>query len=88
MYLLAQSDTCTHNTHTHMHPGYIHTHTHIHPGYIHTHTHSVGGSQPIVFAYVSEFFTEKQRGPMIILLASCWQPGIIFTGRYGAMYIK
>lgn len=41
---------------------------------------SVGGSQPIVFSYVSEFFTEKQRGPMIIILASCWQPGIIFTG--------
>ena len=41
---------------------------------------SVGGSQPIVFSYISEFFTEKQRGPMIIILASCWQPGIIFTG--------
>ena len=45
---------------------------------------SVGGSQPIVFSYVSEFFTEKQRGPMVIILASCWQPGIIFTG---ALYI-
>ena len=43
---------------------------------------SVGGSQPIVFSYVSEFFTEKLRGPMIILLAACWQPGIIFTGTY------
>ena len=41
---------------------------------------SVGGSQPIVFSYVSEFFTEKQKGPVIIILASCWQPGIIFTG--------
>ncbi len=40
---------------------------------------SVGGSQPVVFSYVSEFFTEKQRGPVVILLASCWQPGIIFT---------
>ena len=35
---------------------------------------------PIVFSYVSEFFSEKQRGPMIIILAACWQPGIIFTG--------
>ncbi len=33
----------------------------------------------MVFSFVSEFFTEKQRGPMVILLASCWQPGIIFT---------
>ena len=39
----------------------------------------VGGSIPIVFSYVSEFFTEKQRGPVVILLTSCWQPGIIFT---------
>ena len=41
--------------------------------------HRVGGSQPVVFSYVSEFFTEKMRGPVIIILASCWQPGIIFA---------
>ena len=41
--------------------------------------HRVGGSQPVAFSYVSEFFTEKMRGPMIIILASCWQPGIIFV---------
>ena len=40
----------------------------------------VGGSQPVVFSYVSEFFTERQRGPVVIILASCWQPGIIYTG--------
>ena len=43
----------------------------------------VGGSQPVVFSYVSEFFTERQRGPIVIILASCWQPGIIYTGMYG-----
>ena len=33
----------------------------------------------MMFSYVSEFFTEKKRGPVIVILASCWQPGIIFT---------
>jgi len=40
----------------------------------------VGGSLPVVFSYLSEFFTEKQRGPIVIFFAMCWQPGIIFTG--------
>lgn len=52
------------------------------PFTVHVLFFSVGGSQPIVFSYVSEFFSEKQRGPVIVILASCWQPGIIFTGRW------
>ncbi len=35
---------------------------------------------PVVFSYVSEFFTEKQTGPIVVITAACWQPGIAFTG--------
>lgn len=36
---------------------------------------------PVVFSYVSEFFTEKQTGPIVVITAACWQPGIAFTGK-------
>ena len=49
--------------------------------------HRVGGSQPVVFSYVSEFFTEKMRGPVIIILASCWQPGIIFAALMAWLFL-
>ena len=34
-----------------------------------------------MFSYLSEFFLEKHRGPLIIILSSLWQPGIIYTGK-------
>ncbi len=41
---------------------------------------SVGGSLPIVTSYVSEFVTEKQRGPFLVVVSSFWLPGNVYTG--------
>ena len=51
-----------------------HTHTHTH-----THTHRVGGSLPIAFSYFCEFFSKKNRGPFVIILAGFWTLGSVFA---------
>ena len=50
----------------------------------HTHTspstpHSVGGSLPVAFSYFCEFFTKKNRGAFVIILASFWITGSVFA---------
>ena len=63
-------------THTHTH---LHTHTPTHP-HTHTHTHHrVGGSLPVAFSYFCEFFSKKNRGPFVIILAGFWALGSVFA---------
>ena len=40
---------------------------------------------PIVLSYISEFFTEKLRGPAVIAL---WQPGVICAGEVLTLIIS
>lgn len=53
-----------------------HTHTH-HP--LPSTPHSVGGSLPVAFSYFCEFFTKKNRGAFVIILASFWITGSVFA---------
>ena len=39
----------------------------------------VGGSIPVAFSYFCEFFTKKTRGPFVIILATFWVIGQIYT---------
>ena len=39
----------------------------------------VGGSMPVVFSYFSEYFTPRKKGPFVIILASFWMLGQIYT---------
>ena len=39
----------------------------------------VGGSMPVVFSYFSEYFTPRKKGPLVIILASFWMLGQIYT---------
>jgi VNT family MFS transporter (synaptic vesicle glycoprotein 2) len=39
----------------------------------------VGGSLPVVFSYFSEFFSAKKKGPLVIVLASFWMVGQVYT---------
>ena len=39
----------------------------------------VGGSLPVVFSYFSEFFSSKKKGPVVIVLASFWMVGQVYT---------
>ena len=82
-----ESHVFTQHTHTHdppspsLHPsqsGESHVFTQ------HTHTspstpHSVGGSLPVAFSYFCEFFTKKNRGAFVIILASFWITGSVFA---------
>ncbi len=65
----------------HVHNAQINVVTRQNKFHLHAPSHSVGGSVPVVFSYVSEFFTEKQTGPIVVITAACWQPGIAFTGK-------
>lgn len=39
----------------------------------------VGGSIPVAFSYFCEFFTKKNRGPFVIILAMFWVVGSVFV---------
>ena len=54
------------------------THTH-HPPPLPSTPHSVGGSLPVAFSYFCEFFTKKNRGAFVIILASFWITGSVFA---------
>ena len=41
--------------------------------------HSVGGSLPVAFSYFCEFFSKKNRGPFVIILAGFWTFGSVFA---------
>ena len=47
--------------------------------YLIFHTFRVGGSLPVVFSYFSEYFTPRKKGPLIIVLASFWMLGQVYT---------
>ena len=40
---------------------------------------SVGGSLPVAFSYFCEFFSKKNRGPFVIILAGFWTLGSVFA---------
>jgi MFS family permease len=40
---------------------------------------SVGGSLPVAFSYFCEFFSKKNRGPFVIILAGFWTFGSVFA---------
>ena len=39
----------------------------------------VGGSLPVAFSYFCEFFSKKNRGPFVIILAGFWTFGSVFA---------
>ncbi|XP_065883806.1 synaptic vesicle glycoprotein 2C-like [Dysidea avara] len=39
----------------------------------------VGGSIPVIFSYFSEFFSNKKRGPFIVILSMFWTVGQVYT---------
>ena len=72
------------HTHTHhtLHPSPSqHTHIILTPTYhpLPSTPHSVGGSLPVAFSYFCEFFTKKNRGAFVIILASFWITGSVFA---------
>ena len=42
-------------------------------------TNRVGGSIPVIFSYFSEFFSNKKRGPFIVILSMFWTVGQVYT---------
>ena len=59
----------------------LHTHITLTPTYhpLPSTPHSVGGSLPVAFSYFCEFFTKKNRGAFVIILASFWITGSVFA---------
>ena len=49
------------------------------PNPTHATPHRVGGSLPVAFSYFCEFFSKKNRGPFVIILAGFWTFGSVFA---------
>ena len=47
---------------------------------------SVGGSIPVNYTYLAEFYPEKRRGMVFLILIVSWSSGIVYAGRIISMY--